>query len=148
MLEPWRARFSPANRLRARKSAAVRFAENVLGDPDKADDIESEDLDDWIERKGITLIDNPGERSLEMANSNWSKDDLLDRIDELESENSDSQDQLDAISDIVSGDAGDDQDDAASEGDADGDDLDNVSDYADVSTDTPGLSPQGDGDAG
>lgn len=87
----------------ARKDAAVRFSGNVLRDADKADDIENEDLDDWIERKGITLIDNPGERSLTtMANGNWSKDELLDRIDELESENSDLQDQLDAIQDIVS----------------------------------------------
>ena len=37
----------------SRKDAAVRFAENVLDDPDKADDISSEDLDSWIERKGI-----------------------------------------------------------------------------------------------
>jgi hypothetical protein len=106
----------------ARKDAAVRFAENFLKDPDKADDIESEDLDDWIERKGITLIDNPGRRSLEMANNNWSKDELLDRIDELESENSDLQDQLDAISDIVSPPPADDDTD-------DGDDVvDNGSD--------------------
>ena len=87
----------------SRKDAAVRFAENVLDDPDKADDIESEDLNDWIERKGITLVENPRRKwSLEMANTNWSKDELLDRIEELEGENSDLQDQLDAISDIVS----------------------------------------------
>ena len=75
----------------------------IVAGPDKADDIEDEDLDKWIERKGITLIDNPGEGSLKtVANSNSSKDELLDRIDELESENSDLQDQLDAIQDIVS----------------------------------------------
>jgi len=82
----------------SRKAAAVRFAENVLDDPDKADDIESEDLDDWIERKGITLI-NPRKKSLEVANANMSKDELLDYIDELESENSDLQDALDSIAD-------------------------------------------------
>ena len=71
-----------------------------MDDPDKAADIESEDLDDWIERKGITLI-NPGKRSLEVANANMSKDELLDYIDELESENSDLQDALDSIADIV-----------------------------------------------
>jgi hypothetical protein len=47
----------------ARKDAAVRFAENVLDDPDKADAIESEDLDDRITRKGITIV-NKGKRSL------------------------------------------------------------------------------------
>jgi hypothetical protein len=103
----------------ARKDAAVRFAENVLKDPDKADDIESEDLDDWIERKGISLIDNRGRRSLDMANSNWSKPELLGRIEELESENSDLQDALDAIQDIVSPPADDDDTD---DDDDDGDD--------------------------
>ena len=93
-----------------RKAAAVRFAENVLKDPEKADDIESEDLDDWIERKGITLIGNNPGRSLEMANANMSKDELLDYIDELESENSDLQDTLDSIQDLVSPPAADDQD--------------------------------------
>jgi hypothetical protein len=109
----------------SRKDAAVRFAENVLDDPDKADDIASEDLDDWVERKRITLVDNPGRKwSLEMANSNWSKDELLDRIDELEGENSDLQDQLDAISDIISAPPDDDTDD-----DDDGDDsVNNVAD--------------------
>jgi hypothetical protein len=41
-------------RTQARKDAAVRSAENVLDDPDKASDIESEDFDDWVERKKIT----------------------------------------------------------------------------------------------
>lgn len=82
----------------SRKDAAVRFAENVLEDPDKAADIESEDLDDWIERKGITLVDNPGERSLKtMANGSddpRTKSELLDYISDLES-------QLDSINDIL-----------------------------------------------
>jgi hypothetical protein len=90
----------------SRKDAAVRFAENVLGDPDKADDIESEDLDDWIERKKITLVDNTGKRSLRMANGNGggdprTKPELLDEIDQLQQDNQDLQDQLDAIADIV-----------------------------------------------
>ena len=95
------SKFLTRDQAEARKAAAVRFAENVLKDPDKADDIESEDLDDWIERKRITLVDNPGKRSLKMANGNMSKDELLDRIDELEAENSDLQDALDAVADIV-----------------------------------------------
>jgi hypothetical protein len=73
----------------------------VLRDADKASDIGAEDLDDWIERKGITLVENPSERIPAMANSNMTKDELLDRIDELESENSDLQDALNAIADIA-----------------------------------------------
>jgi hypothetical protein len=105
----------------ARKAAAVRFAGNFLGDPDKADDIESEDLDDWIELKGITLIDNPGRRSPKMANANMSKDELLDYVDQLEAENSDLQDALDSIADIVAAPSGDDDT-------ADGDAEDNAAD--------------------
>lgn len=106
----------------ARKDKAVRFAENVLVDPDKADDIEAEDLDDWAERKKITLIDKPRERMLAMANGSMTKDELLDRIDELENENADLQDQLDAIADIVSPpaeDEGDDDSDDDSDEDSD-----------------------------
>ena len=100
----------------ARKDAAVRFAENVLDDPDKASDIESEDLDDWIERKRITLVDNPRKRRLNMPRGNGgngrTKQDLLDEIDELQQENQDLQDQLDAIADIVApSDEGDEDDD-------------------------------------
>ena len=110
------------DRAEARKAAAARFAENVLKDPDKADDIESEDLDDWIERKGITLI-NPGKRSLEVANANMSKDELLDYIDELESENSDLQDALDSIADIVASPTPADDDTDTDGNDADDDDA-------------------------
>jgi hypothetical protein len=111
----------------ARKAAAARFALNVLKDPDKAGDIESEDLDDWIERKGITLIDNPRERSLQVANSNMSKDELLDYVDELEAENSDLQDALDSIADIVAAPSGDD-DPADGDDTADGDAEGNAAD--------------------
>ena len=94
----------------ARKDAAVRFAENVLDDPDKADDIESEDLDAWVERKKITLVENLGRRANRMANGP-SKQDLQDQIDELTQENQDLQDQLDAIADIVAPPHEDDDDD-------------------------------------
>lgn len=106
----------------ARKDKAVRFAENVLDDPNKADDIENEDLDDWAARKKIKLIDNPRERSSGMANSSWSKDDLLARIGELESENADLQDALDSIADIASP-AMDEDEDEDPDG-TDGDDQD------------------------
>lgn len=96
----------------SRKDAAVRFAQNVLDDPDKADDIESEDLDDWIGRKRITLIDNTGKRSLKMANGNaQTKQDLLDQIADLQDENDALQSQLDAISDIICDDDDDTDDD-------------------------------------
>jgi hypothetical protein len=105
----------------SRKAAAVRFSENVLDDPDRAADIEAEDLDDWIERKKITLIENPQKRSnRKMANGNGgTEQDLLDRIDALEQENSDLQDQIDAVADIINGDDGDDDDNGGDDDDDD-----------------------------
>jgi hypothetical protein len=105
----------------SRKAAAVRFATNVLDDPDKADDIESEDLDDWIARKRITLIENPSKRSnrKKMPNGSQTKQDLLDQIDDLTQQNQDLQDALDAVADIVSGDDGDDDDNGGDDDDDD-----------------------------
>jgi len=97
------SKFATREQAQARKDAAVRFSENVLRDPDKASDIESEDLDDWVERKGITLIDNMGKRSLKMADANQSRQDLLDQIADLQDENDGLCAQLDAIQDVLSG---------------------------------------------
>jgi hypothetical protein len=108
----------------ARKAAAVRFAENVLGDFDKADDIAAESLDDWIERKKITLIGNPG-RSLKMAgNGNGdprTKTELLDTIDDLQQQVDDLNDTLDSIMDLAGGGPPDDDD---TDADTDDDDSD------------------------
>ena len=80
------SRILTRDQAQSRKDKAVRFAENVLDEPDLADDIESEDLDSWVERKGIKLIDNPRERSLDMANGNGgTKADLQDCVDEAAS---------------------------------------------------------------
>jgi hypothetical protein len=83
------SRILTRDQAQSRKDKAVRFAENVLDEPDLADDIESEDLDSWVERKGIKLIDNPRERILKMANGNGGSDitkaDLQDCVDEATS---------------------------------------------------------------
>ena len=108
----------------ARKDAASRFAANVLNDEDLADSIESEDLDDWVERKRITLVDNPGKRSLKMANGSAdprSKSELLDAIDDLQQQVDDLNDTLDSIMDLAGGGPADDDDDEEDEHDADDD---------------------------
>jgi hypothetical protein len=84
--------------LQSRKDKAVRFTRDVLDDPDRAAEIEDEDLEDYADRRKIQLI-NSGRTS--MANGR-TKEDLLNEIDELQQENQDLQDQLDAIADIVS----------------------------------------------
>jgi hypothetical protein len=86
----------------SRKDAAVRFVDNVLGDPDRADEIEEEDLEDYAARRKIELI-NP-RRSMGIANSDpRTKDQLLDEIADLQDEYAALQDQLDAIQDVLSG---------------------------------------------
>lgn len=67
------------------KQRAERFALNVLRDEDLADDIADESLEDWIERKGIT-IKNPQKENKPMATRQPSKADLENKIAELEEE--------------------------------------------------------------
>jgi hypothetical protein len=42
------------------KKRAVTFTRSVLEDDDRADEIEEESLQDYAERKGITIVENPG----------------------------------------------------------------------------------------
>jgi hypothetical protein len=92
-----------------KQAAAIRFAENVLQDDSKADELSDLSPQEYAERRGLEVVDNPRRRA-NMVNSSMSKDELLDRIDELESENSDLQDALDSIADIASPAPGDDDD--------------------------------------
>jgi hypothetical protein len=78
----------------ARKDRGVQFLRDVVGDDDAADNLDDEDLDSYIERKHITIV-NEGARK--MANGTLdprTKQELLDEIDDLQS-------QLDAINDIL-----------------------------------------------
>lgn len=96
--------------LQGRKEKAVRFVRDVLGDPDRAQEIEDESLEDYAERRKIKLLNPRGEP---MA----TKQELLDRIKELEDETEELQSQLDEVADIVAppeededGDEGEDED--------------------------------------
>jgi hypothetical protein len=82
------------SQLQSRKDKAVRFTRDVLGDPDRAEGIEDESLENYAERRGIQIA-NPSTR----------------RTADLEEENQSLQDQLDAIADIVSGDEEEEEDD-------------------------------------
>ena len=81
--------------IESRKEKAVRFVRNVLGDPDRADEIEDESLEHYAERRKIGIVGNP--RGGVMA----TKEDLKERIQELEEENDELQDQLDKIADLA-----------------------------------------------
>jgi hypothetical protein len=81
--------------LEKRKAQAVRFVRDVLGDEDRADEIQDESLEDYAERRRIKILDNPKGESMP------TKGKLLERIKDLEEENEDLQSQLDEIADIV-----------------------------------------------
>jgi hypothetical protein len=69
----------------------------VLGDLDRAEEIEEESLEDYAKRRKITLT-NPLGRSTAIM----TKQELLDRVQDLEEENQQLQDRLDAVADLVS----------------------------------------------
>lgn len=91
--------------LERRKEQAVRFTENVLDDPDRADEIADESLEDYAERRHIKLLNPRCQTTMP------SKAELMERIRELEEENDELQDQLDKIADIAAPPEGEDEED-------------------------------------
>jgi hypothetical protein len=73
------------DQLEATKQKAVRFARDVLQDDDKADDLDSESLESYAQRKGIQITDNPERRRRAVANgsSSLTKSDLADIVDQV-----------------------------------------------------------------
>ena len=80
----------------ARKEKAVRFVEDVLGDPERADKIADESVEDYAEQRKIQII-NLRRRTESMA----TKQELENQIRELEEENEELQSRLDEVLDIV-----------------------------------------------
>lgn len=85
--------------LERRKEKAVRFTRDVLDDPDRADEIADESLEDYAERKKIA-VSNP-RRKRNMARRVKTREELQEEIADLKAENQELQDQLDSIADIV-----------------------------------------------
>jgi hypothetical protein len=83
--------------LECRKAQAVRFTRDVLGDEDRANEIEGESLEDYAQRKAIRLTNPKGVRKMAAP----TRRELLERIDQLEEENETLQGQIDEIGDIV-----------------------------------------------
>jgi len=73
------------DQLEARKGKAVRFVRDVLGDPERADEIADEDLESYAARRGIEILNPKGVCRMS------TKQELLDQIRELEEENEDLQ---------------------------------------------------------
>jgi hypothetical protein len=89
------------DQLQARKEKAVRFTRDVLSDPDRAEEIEEENLEDYAARRRIQIINPLKGRNGIMARGK-TKADLEQEIADLQQENQELQDQLDAVADIVS----------------------------------------------
>lgn len=95
--------------LQSRKEKAERFTRNVLDDPDRADEIADEDLEDYAARRKI-VVSNPTNRRRAKMPRRLSREELEDRVAELETENEELQGQLEEIADIVSPEEDEDQD--------------------------------------
>jgi hypothetical protein len=95
----------------AAKEKAARFVDDVLEDEEHADEIRSEDLDEWAARKRVTIIPNPKRRQQSMATPR----ELKERIEELEAENEELQERLDSIAEIISPDEEEEDDDEEDE---------------------------------
>lgn len=115
------------DQLQTRKDQAVRFTENVLGDPERAGEIAEESLEDYAERRKIQLTNTGKRRCSSMA----TKKELQDQIADLEDENQQLQDQLSAIADIVGPSEDEEEDDSDSDNDENSDDDDNGGDDQD-----------------
>jgi hypothetical protein len=88
------------DQLESRKDKAVRFTRDVLGDADRAEEIEEESLEDYADRRHIKLTNTSKRRKAIMARGR-TKADLEQEISDLQEENQELQDQLEAIADIV-----------------------------------------------
>jgi 3-deoxy-D-arabino-heptulosonate 7-phosphate (DAHP) synthase class II len=79
------------------KAKAVRFTRDVLEDPDQANEIGDETLEDYAERRHIKLANPKGAKCMPTL----TRRELLEKIEELEQQNEELQGQLDEIADIV-----------------------------------------------
>ena len=104
------------------KQRASRFVRDVKGDDDRADEIEDESLDEWLEESG-RRIENPltQKRRNNMATSTQTKADLLEENEALREENEALNNRLNQIFDIA---AEPEDDDDEVEEDSDDDDSD------------------------
>jgi hypothetical protein len=118
------ARVLTREQLQSRKERAVRFVRDVLGDPERAEEIAEESLEDYADRRKIQIA-NPTKRRMAGMASGKTIAELEAEIEELQEENQELQDQLDAVADIVNPDEDDDEDD---DGDGQDDEEDDAQD--------------------
>ena len=62
------------NQLEGRKEKAVRFTRDVLGDPDRADEIADESLEDYAERRKVKVINSFQRKAIMPRNQTEERD--------------------------------------------------------------------------
>ena len=98
--------------LESRRAKAVRFTRDVRDDPDRADEIENESLEEYAQERRIKLL-NPNRGRTTMPTQ--TRRELLDRISELEEQNEELQEKVDSIADIIGDDETEEDDDSGEE---------------------------------
>jgi hypothetical protein len=111
------------DQLESRKEKAVRFTRDVLGDPDRADEIADESLEDYAQRRKVQIT-NPSKRKNAIMATTKSKAELEAENADLRDENEELQSQLDSIADIVAPEDDEEDDDQNGTGDDDEEDDD------------------------
>jgi hypothetical protein len=109
------------DQLQSRKDQAVHFTRDVLGDPERAEEIAEESLEDYATRRRIQITNPSKRRNAIMARSK-SKAELEAENADLKDENAELQDQLDSIADIVA--PADEDGDEGANGDGDDEEED------------------------
>ncbi|MFN0112991.1 MAG: hypothetical protein ACKVZH_29375 [Blastocatellia bacterium] len=68
------------------RSRGIRFVRDVLEDDDRADELDDESLDDWADRKSVTIVENPKTLKPKTKEKLYmlTKQQLEDRVAELE----------------------------------------------------------------
>jgi len=104
------------------KKRAATFVEFALDDSERAGEIKDLNLDEWAERRGVTIT-NPKKRGNQMPSRTPNNEELVSRIEELEDQNGqlqadldDANERLDSISQLASSE-GDEGDNDEGEGD-------------------------------
>jgi predicted RNase H-like nuclease (RuvC/YqgF family) len=92
--------------IEGRKAKAVRFVRDVVGDPERASEIEDESLESYAARRRFEIA-NPRRmfvaKRKTVAELEAQVEELRDEIEDLEGENEDLQSALDDIAGIASG---------------------------------------------
>jgi hypothetical protein len=86
-----RSRNLKYEKARGRKAKAVRFLRDVLDDPDRADEVEAESVEDYAARRHL-VIKNPRERRVKtmprekFEDVQSDRDALLDKLEDVRDE--------------------------------------------------------------